>query len=201
MIGFLRGVLIESALDNIIIDANGVGYIVFCSEAEKRELPSIGEQVQIFIHSVTKDEGVFLYGFLNKKRKAIFMELIKISGVSGKMGNAILSYCSFEDIVNAVLTKDEKVLLSVSGVGKKLANRIINECKVDNLVTASNLERSSTITSNSMNNIYMDAVAALTNMGINQDIAKDNVTKIIKAKPDATLEEAIKIAISQIYSK
>ncbi|MBL0725990.1 MAG: Holliday junction branch migration protein RuvA [Alphaproteobacteria bacterium] len=210
MIGFLKGTIEEVESDKILIDVNGVGYVVFCNEKDKNKLPQEGI-VKLLIHPITKEDGTSLYGFIDKVRREIFAELIKISGVSGKVATTILSFCATEDLQMAVFAKEENFLTVVPGIGKKLANRIINECKLERISShISLLEKtpllhdavlSTDTEAKSRLSISIQAVSGLVNIGIQRDIAQKCVMEVIKDNQKAKLETIIKLSVSKIYSK
>ncbi|MDA7845399.1 Holliday junction branch migration protein RuvA [Rickettsiales bacterium] len=199
MIVHLKGVLEEIDANNIaVLDVNGVGYQVFVDGSVVGKLTqNVGKTVKLFIHCITKEDGSILYGFDDIVRKSAFIELIKVSGVSGKIGIKILSMNDNANLNRIFRDKDISVLTAVSGVGKKLAQRILNEMKDLPIFFGDEVE--SDVFSCDKNDHLENAASALINLGITRSLAVDLCKKAIQnCKKDNkySLEEIIKLALN-----
>ncbi|MCM1546298.1 MAG: Holliday junction branch migration protein RuvA [Clostridiales bacterium] len=129
MIGYLKGKVINIGVDSAIIVVSGVGYEVYCSGSAFSKMTEGGECEVYTYLQVSEANGVQLYGFSSLQEKAMFLKLISVSGVGPKVGIAILSQMSVNDVAVAVATNDIKALSRVKGMGKKTAEKIIVELR------------------------------------------------------------------------
>lgn len=129
MIAFLKGMVEEYGEDYVIIDNNGIGYIVSMPLCEIEKLKKTDGEVKINTYHYIREDNMGLYGFLDKEALNIFKMLIGVSGVGPKAGLSILSSIEPSSIVFAIISNDEKTLCKAPGIGKKLAQRIILELK------------------------------------------------------------------------
>ncbi|WP_432786321.1 Holliday junction ATP-dependent DNA helicase RuvA [Oligella sp. MSHR50489EDL] len=127
MIGRLRGKVIEKSPPLICVDVNGIGYDVFVPM--NHDLPALGEEIQLFIHFVVREDAQQLYGFLQDAERQTFRTLIKITGIGPRTGLAILSGISAEQLAIAVEEDNLNLLCKIPGIGKKTAERIVLELR------------------------------------------------------------------------
>ncbi|MEG9430295.1 MAG: Holliday junction branch migration protein RuvA [Christensenellaceae bacterium] len=128
MIGYLKGNLVFAEEGVAIVEVNGVGYEVNCSDAVYRELIK-NRGGEVYTYTAVKEDGVSLYGFVSQEEKKIFLKLISVSGVGPKMGIAVLSAMSVKDLTVKIAAGDVKGLSTVKGLGKKTAERIVLELR------------------------------------------------------------------------
>lgn len=126
MIAYLRGKVLMTTAETVILDVNGVGYEVYCSGGAFAKMAN-GNTAELYTYLQAKEDGVTLFGFASLKEKELFLKLISVSGVGPKMGIAVLSALSADDFAAAVATADTKRLSAVKGLGKKTAEKIILE--------------------------------------------------------------------------
>lgn len=126
MIAYLRGRVLTTTAETMILDVNGVGYEVYCSGGAFAKVGN-GDIVELYTYLQAKEDGMTLFGFASPKEKELFLKLISVSGVGPKMGIAVLSALSGDDFAAAVATADVKRLSAVKGLGKKTAEKIILE--------------------------------------------------------------------------
>ena len=125
----VRGKLIHTAPGLAVIECAGVGYKCFVSMNTLRSLPRIGEEAMLFTHLNVREDAMDLYGFVNNQELDCFKMLTNISGVGPKVGLAILSELTPENVVMAAASGDSKAFARANGVGPKLAQRITLELK------------------------------------------------------------------------
>ena len=119
MIGTITGTLEQKNKDNIVVETSmGLGFIVYVP-IDIIEKNKIGTNIKLQIESVFKQDGLFFYGFNNKKDKLIFQNLISVQGVGAKVALCILSSIKADMIINAIYMDDDNVFKSVSGIGPK----------------------------------------------------------------------------------
>lgn len=126
MIAYLRGRVLTTTAETMILDVNGVGYEVYCSGGAFAKVGN-GDIAELYTYLQAKEDGMTLFGFASPKEKELFLKLISVSGVGPKMGIAVLSALSGDDFAAAVATADVKRLSAVKGLGKKTAEKIILE--------------------------------------------------------------------------
>jgi len=129
MIGRLSGILLEKAPPQVLVDCNGVGYEVDVPMSTFYNLPHTGEKVVLFTHLVVREDAHLLFGFGTASERALFRQLIKITGIGARMGLAILSGMSVADLSQAVTLQEAGRLVKIPGIGKKTAERLLLELK------------------------------------------------------------------------
>ena len=129
MIGRLSGALVEKNPPQLLMDVGGVGYEVDVPMSTFYNLPAMGESVTLLIHHAVREDGQFLYGFGTADERAVFRQLLKISGVGARIALAVLSGLSVADLHSAVARQEAGRLTKVPGIGKKTAERLLLELK------------------------------------------------------------------------
>jgi Holliday junction DNA helicase RuvA len=129
MIGRLSGILLEKTPPQLLVDCNGVGYEVDVPMSTFYNLPHTGEKVTLFTHLTVREDAHLLFGFGSASERALFRQLIKISGVGARTALAILSGMTVADLAQAVTLQEAGRLVKVPGIGKKTAERLLLELK------------------------------------------------------------------------
>ena len=129
MIGKLKGVVDTVSESELILDVNGVGYVVAASARTLRNLPSLGETAVLHIDTQMREDSLRLFGFLAEAERDWFRLLQSVQGVGAKVALAILSVLSSADLAQAVALQDRAAVARAQGVGPKLAARIVAELK------------------------------------------------------------------------
>jgi Holliday junction DNA helicase RuvA len=129
MIGRLSGILLEKNPPQLLVDCNGVGYEVDVPMSTYYNLPQLGEKVVLFTHQAIREDAHLLFGFGNAAERAVFRQLIKITGVGARTALSILSGMSISDLAQAVTLQEAGRLVKVPGIGKKTAERLLLELK------------------------------------------------------------------------
>jgi holliday junction DNA helicase RuvA len=129
MIGRLSGILLEKNPPQLLVDCQGVGYEVDVPMSTFYNLPAIGEKVTLFTHLAIREDAHLLYGFGNLEERAVFRQLIRISGVGARTALAILSGMSTADLAQAITLQETGRLTKIPGIGKKTAERLLLELK------------------------------------------------------------------------
>ena len=126
MIAYLRGKVLTQTSETAIIDVGGIGYEVYCSGGAFRKI-NVGEYVELHTYLQVKEDGMTLFGFADQKEKELFLKLTSVSGVGPKLGIAVLTGLSAEELTQVIFSADVKRLSSVKGLGKKTAEKIVLE--------------------------------------------------------------------------
>ena len=129
MIAKLTGRIDAQVEDGVIIDVNGVGYLVACSSRTLSALPGTGEVISLMTEFVVREDRFQLFGFRDGIERDWFRVLQTVQGVGAKVALAILSVLSTDELARAVAAQDRTMLSRAAGVGPKLAQRIVNELK------------------------------------------------------------------------
>ncbi|MDR3323222.1 MAG: Holliday junction branch migration protein RuvA [Zoogloeaceae bacterium] len=129
MIARLAGRLVEKNPPQILIDVGGVGYEANVPMSTFYNLPALGEPVTLLMHHAVREDGHFLYGFFTADERAVFRQLLKISGVGARIALAVLSGLSVADLSAAVTRQEAGRLTNIPGIGKKTAERLLLELK------------------------------------------------------------------------
>jgi Holliday junction DNA helicase RuvA len=129
MIGRLTGKLVLKQPPLLLLDVGGVGYEVEAPMSTFYKLPATGETVALHTHLAVREDAHLLFGFGSLTEKALFRELIKISGIGPKLALTILSGVSVDDFWETVRAGDVVRLTKLPGVGKKTAERLVVEMR------------------------------------------------------------------------
>ena len=188
MIGRLSGVLLEKNPPQVLLDVGGVGYEVDVPMSTFYNLPKIGEKVALFTQLIVREDAHLLYGFGTEAERATFKQLLKVSGVGPKVGLAVLSGMSVNDLAEAVATQETGRLTKVPGIGKKTAERLMLELKdklkVDVRITVGGEAAKPTAAADILN--------ALMSLGYNE---KEALYAIKELPKDATVSDGIRQAL------
>ena len=106
MIVFLRGKLVGRSATMAFIDVNGVGYGVSMSGTSLSRLPESGAPVEVLTYLQVSESGMALYGFLSERERALFEELISVSGIGPKVAQAALGFFEPDDLIRAIAADD-----------------------------------------------------------------------------------------------
>jgi Holliday junction DNA helicase RuvA len=176
MIAHLRGRLIARHPNQAIVDAGGVGYDVAISVPTFSELPPLGGEVALHIHTHVREDQIALYGFLRPEEKQLFEKLLTVSGIGPKLAITILSGMPTDEMVNAIRGNDVVRLTKIPGIGKKTAERMVLELR-DKLAVAGN-EPAAVMPSFSA--LQEDVLSALVNLGYQRAAAEKALGAIEK---------------------
>src|SRR6202790_185815 len=129
MIGKLKGLIDSYGQDFVIVDVNGVGYLVHCSARTLQALPAQGEAVTLAIETHVREDQIRLFGFLSDAEREWFRLLQTVQGVGTRVALSILSTLKPADLASAIALRDKAMITRTPGVGPKVAERIVTELK------------------------------------------------------------------------
>jgi holliday junction DNA helicase RuvA len=184
MIGKLKGIVDSYGDDFVILDVNGVGYVVQCSGRTLQKLPRPGEAAALAIETQVREDSIKLFGFSSETERDWFRLLQTVQGVGSKVALALLSILSTGELATAIATQDKTTVARAPGVGPKLAARIVAELKdkapafgsVDPVVATLSGGTEADAPSS-----VRDAVSALVNLGYGRPQAAAAVAASVKA--------------------
>lgn len=168
MIAHLRGKLLAKHPNEAIVETAGVGYDVTISVPTFSDLPAVGAEVALHIHTHVREDVIALYGFLRSAEKLLFEKLITVSGIGPKLAITILSGMPADEMVGAIRGNDVARLTRIPGIGKKTAERMVLELRdklpqaVPSAVTAAPV----------MSATEEDVLSALMNLGYQRAAAE-----------------------------
>ena len=194
---FIKGKLAYKGENYVVVDAAGVGYMIYTSLSGIERSGQVGSDITMYTYLNVREDAMELYGFVTPEEKSMFLRLISVSGVGPKAALAVLSVASPARIASAIITDDEKLLTRAAGVGPKAARRIMLELK-DKLDTAElGIDNGKMVPEETavMNDSRAEAMSALVVLGYSASDAK-NV--LMKLDEKLTTEELIKKALAAL---
>jgi Holliday junction DNA helicase RuvA len=199
MIASLSGVVDQITNDGVVVDVNGVGYLVFAASRTLARLPTRGEPVRLLIETHVREDHIHLYGFADEAERGWFRLLTTVQGVGAKTALAVLSALTPDALTVAVMAQDKAALTEADGVGRKLAQRIVMELR-DKLgavaLTPATLARD---TEGEGASIAGDAVSALVNLGYPRTDAFAAVSAAARSLgAEARLDALVKASLKEL---
>ncbi|HSV28181.1 MAG TPA: Holliday junction branch migration protein RuvA, partial [Candidatus Omnitrophota bacterium] len=192
MIAKLKGLIDSLGDDYAIVDVNGVGYLVFCSGRTLARLET-GLAAALHIETHVREDHIHLYGFLDAAEREWFNLLTTVQGVGAKVGLAILSVASPEQLLQTIAAQDKAMLTRASGVGPKLAVRILTELKdkagklaLGAFSPAQAAVQNAAPMPAEAGGVMEDAISALVNLGYKRIEAFEAVGQAARELPDGT---------------
>jgi len=193
MITQLTGRLVEKSPTDVVIDCNGIGYMVHISLHTFSQL-SNDENIKLFTHLQVKEDSHTLFGFFTIIERAIFQQLISVSGIGSSTARNMLSSLEPNQIRSAIISEDLATIKSVKGIGLKTAQRVLIELK-DKML---NLADSEEIQVFSNNTIKEEALSALEVLGYSRKQSEKVIDNVIQSSPDSSVEALIKAALNKL---
>ena len=197
MIGKLSGRIDSVGEDWVIVDVGGVGYLVHCSGRTLARFEP-GAHVALQIETHVREDSIVLYGFSQPGERDLFRMLLQVQGVGGRVGLAILTALSPDEIVRSIAAEDRKMLTRADGVGTRLATRIVSELRDRVQKTAFSQFDSGPAAvpangamPNAADSIASDAVSALVNLGYGRAEAFGAVASALRNESDGVTVEAV----------
>lgn len=129
MIGRLRGTLLSRQPPWLLVEVGGIGYELEAPMSTIYDLPPTGQEVVLLTHYAVKEDSASLYGFASESERALFRQLLKISGIGAKIALAVLSGMSADAFARTIHAGDPVALTKIPGIGKKTAERIVVELR------------------------------------------------------------------------
>ena len=216
MIGRIAGVILHRAMDHVLIDVRGVGYIVHVSQRTAASLPPVGEPVALYTELLVREDLLQLFGFPTLLEKEWHRLLTTVQGVGAKAAMAILGTLGAEGTGRAIALGDWSAVKAAPGVGPKLAQRVVMELRdkaravmalggaltVDMAVTeepAPHTPRKPAPATGA--SATADALSALANLGYGQGEAAAAVLEAAEADPAAATPALIRAALRRLAPK
>jgi Holliday junction DNA helicase RuvA len=194
MIAHLRGKLLAKHPNQVIVETAGVGYDVTISVPTFSDLPAVGTEVALHIHTQVREDLIALYGFLRPSEKLLFEKLITVSGIGPKLAITILSGMPADELASAIRRNDIARLTRIPGIGKKTAERMVLELR-DKLPEAG---PPSAPAMPAMSATEEDVLSALLNLGYQRAAAEKALSVVTKNGKPAAFDALFREALSAL---
>jgi Holliday junction DNA helicase RuvA len=193
MITQLKGRLVEKSPTDVVIDCNGVGYMVHISLNTFSKLTD-SESITLFTHLQVKEDSNTLFGFYEKTERNLFRQLISVSGIGASTARTMLSSLTPKEIQSAIISGNVSTIQSVKGIGLKTAQRVIIDLKDKVSLISGNDE----FIGNISNTNQDEALSALEVLGYNRRHTNKVIETLLNNSPEMSVEELIKSALNKL---
>ena len=201
MIYSLTGKISMINENTIVVDTGAVAFEVICSSYTAYKLSEKQEPQTILTYLQTREDGMSLFGFLDRKEKMLFNDLIQVSGVGPKMAVTILSGLPIDEIIKAIISGDVKLLSSIKGLGKKTTERIVlelnnklgGETALESLISSTDIITGTPALSKEMQEAY----DVLVGMGVQKTTATESVKN--NYTQGMTSEELVVVCLKNLH--
>jgi Holliday junction DNA helicase RuvA len=203
MIGKLKGVIESYGEDHVILDVNGVGYLVHCSARTLQELPPAGQVATLSIETYVREDQIRLFGFMTDVEREWFRLLQTVQGVGAKVALAVLGTLKPVDLASAIAMRDKAMVARTPGVGPKVAERIVTELK-DKAPAYAEVDPALVRLSGALEDKrapqpISDAVSALVNLGYGQPQATAAVAAAARSAGEgAEVKTLIRLGLKEL---
>ena len=193
MITHIKGRLVEKSPTELVIDCNGIGYLVNIS-LNTCALLSDSEAISLYTHLQVKEDSHTLFGFFDKSERNLFRKLISVSGIGASTARTMLSSLNPQEIQRAILMENVSTIQSVKGIGLKTAQRVIIELK-DKVNLA---DSTGEISISGLNQNREEALSALEVLGYSRKQTSKVVDELINNDPEISVEKIIKNSLNKL---
>lgn len=191
MYEYIHGKITGLTPANAVIEAGSIGYFINIS-LNTYSLVNGKDQAKLFLHQVVREDAHLLYGFAEEAERELFRLLISVNGIGSSTALMMLSSLNPAEIRDAILSENVNLLKSIKGIGAKTAQRVIIDLK-DKI--GKGLATDQILISSTDNTIRNEALSALVMLGFAKKSVEKELDKILKANPNVTVEEMIKMAL------
>lgn len=192
MYNYIKGKLIESGENYVVVESGNIGYELNVSANTAAELSAAEGEVKIYCFLSVREDDMSLFGFASKQEKSMFVKLVSVSGVGPKLALTVLSGMTAGQFAAAVVKGDVTALSKTKGVGKKTAERIVLELK-DKVNKDYTSEETVSAVKADVTEVDEEAVLALMTLGYNRHEASEAVKRV--QKDGMSLEQLIFTAL------
>jgi len=192
MIDYIKGEIAELTPASVTLETNGIGYLINISLNTYTSLEGKTTS-KLYIYEAIREDAYQLFGFLNKQERELFLHLISVSGIGASTARMILSSMTASELGVVISSGNADILKTVKGIGLKTAQRIIVDLK-DKIKVSEDTKENAILNNQTAN----EAVSALVMLGFAQVPSQKAVSKILKDKPDSSIEQIIKTALKML---
>ncbi len=197
MIGRIRGILVEKAPAQVLIECSGLGYEVDIPYTTFAHLPEPGQEVILHTHFAVREDAQSLFGFAERLDRDLFRLLIRVNGIGPKLAAGILSGLDARQFIHCIEARDINALTKLPGVGKKTAERLLIEMtdRIAQLEARSGQPVAPEVRAGGPRE---EAEAALITLGYKPQEAARAISRI--TDPDMSSEALIRLALRNMIS-
>lgn len=215
MIDFVKGRIVHIDVDYIVVEVNGIGYRLFCSNPQY--FSGVEEEQTIYTHHHVREDAILLYGFVSREEQALFRRLIEVSGIGPRVAIGILSGTDPKTLVSAIVTENISYLTKLPGVGKKTAQRLILDLKdklksfvdhygddrdliqqSDSAIPGTSLESSGMVSTMEMH--LLEAKEGLMGLGYTESECDQVINEVrTKVQENDSVDTIIRLALQMLY--
>lgn len=198
MIEYIKGEVADLNPVSVVLEANGVGYLLAISLTTFRRLQENQSKVQrLFVHEVIREDTYDLYGFADDLERRLFRLLITVSGIGPASGRLMLNTYPPEELARYIAEENEMALRAVKGVGAKTAQRVIVELKDKVLTVTGDIpldsQESATLNNSAeLKALQEEAEKAFVALGYPASAARKVVVQLTKEDPDMSINDIIR---------
>lgn len=199
MIDYIKGELTELTPALAVIEAAGVGYALNVSLNTYSAIQG-KKEVKLYVHEAIREDAHELFGFIHKKEREMFQQLITVQGIGANTARMMLSSLSVAELCNCISTGNERMIKSIKGIGPKTAQRVIVELrdKIVSLGITGEIPAGGRIQEPVNSQVKDEAMGALTMLGFAPAPTQKVVVQLLTEHPDAPVEEIVKMALKLI---
>ena len=196
MIAMLSGLVDQIGDETLVLDCNGVGYLVYASSRTLGRAPKTGQPLKLLIETQIREDRIQLFGFADAAERSWFRLLTTVQGVGGKVALAILSVLDPDAMATAILAQDKAAFVRADGVGPKLGQRIVMELRDKVGDMAAPVAAGGGM---ALNGSVADAVSALVNFGYAKSAAYGAVMDAAKRLGgDAKIDALVRAGLQEL---
>src|SRR6185503_1826020 len=206
MIAHLSGTLLSKNPNSVIVDVSGVGYEVNIPVSTFYDLEDTGSNVKLRIYTHVKEDALQLYGFKTARERELFINFISVSGIGPKIGIALLSGMSADELIASIKTNNLARLTLIPGVGKKTAERLIVDLR-EKMTALSNAEveesgvRPILAEESTEDSVRSQALSGLMNLGYQRSAAEKAIDAALSEGGDISVESILKRSLRKLGSR
>jgi Holliday junction DNA helicase RuvA len=204
MIAHLNGRLLSKEPNSVIVDVSGVGYEVSIPLSTFYELANEGSDVQLRIYTHVKEDALQLYGFKTERERKLFVNFISVSGIGPKLGIALLSGMSADELINSIKSNNLARLTLIPGVGRKTAERLIVDLREKMTALATTQVEADagagSISSipTSDDDVRAQALSGLLNLGYQKSAAEKAIDSVLSEDGEITVESVLRRGLRKL---
>ena len=207
MIAHLSGTLLSKQATSVIVDVSGVGYEVAIPLSTFYDLENEGSNVKLRIYTHVKEDALQLYGFKTARERELFINFISVSGIGPKLGIALLSGMSADELIACIKSNNLARLTLIPGVGKKTAERLIVDLREKMAaLSVAQLEeepgaKPEAAEISSADNVRSEALSGLMNLGYQRSAAEKAIDSALGEGGDISVESVLKRSLKKLGSR
>jgi len=207
MIAHLSGTLLSKTPNSVIVDVSGVGYEVNIPVSTFYELEDTGTNVKLRIYTHVKEDALQLFGFKTARERELFINFISVSGIGPKIGIALLSGMSADELITSIKSNNLARLTLIPGVGKKTAERLIVDLREKmTALSSAQIEEETGVRPeagevSSADNVRSEALSGLMNLGYQRSAAEKAIDSALSEGGDISVESVLKRSLKKLGSR